>query len=73
MAVARLMDYTLIMTRFLDIALICEATKDFNMAEKAAAKAVQVKKDAQGEDFPDYKKYADVLERVRIQLGRRKV
>lgn len=59
------MNHILIMPRFLDIALICEVMDDLKMAEVAAVKAVQVKKDAQGDDFPDYKKYADVLDRVR--------
>lgn len=54
--------------RFLDIALICEVRRDVKMASVAAAKAVQVKKDCQGTDFPDYKNYAEVMERVREGL-----
>ncbi|CAO2652075.1 Nn.00g003580.m01.CDS01 [Neocucurbitaria sp. VM-36] len=54
---------------FLDIALICEVSGDLKMAEVAAAKAVQVKKDCQGADFPDHKKYEGVLARVKVKLG----
>lgn len=39
------------------------------MAAVTAAKAVKVKKDCQGEDFPEYAKYTAVLERISMKLG----
>lgn len=37
------------------------------MAEVAAVKALQVKRDCQGEDFPTYEKYAEVVQRIRAK------
>jgi len=58
--------------RFLDIALVCEFNNDLKMAALTAAKAVQVKKDCQGEDFPEYGKYVDVLRRIKSKLSQQK-
>ncbi|KAJ4993279.1 set domain-containing protein 5 [Stagonosporopsis vannaccii] len=55
---------------FLDIALVCEANGDFMMGVRAGERALQVKRDAQGVDAADYKKYGEVLERIRA--GRRR-
>ncbi|KAF1849229.1 SET domain-containing protein [Cucurbitaria berberidis CBS 394.84] len=67
-------DYTArLASVFLDLALVCEVSGDLKMAEVAAGKAVQVKKDCQGADFPDYKKYVEVLERVKVKLGQQEV
>ncbi|KAL5119642.1 hypothetical protein ACEQ8H_002488 [Pleosporales sp. CAS-2024a] len=57
---------------FLDIALVCELKGEFKSGCMAADKAVQVKKDCQGEDYPDYDKYVEVLVRMRIKLGQQK-
>jgi hypothetical protein len=59
--------------RFLDMALVCEFKGDIKMALVTASKAVQVKKDCQGADFPEYAKYAAVLERLNMkwQLSQR--
>lgn len=60
--------------RFLDMALVCELKGDIKMALVTASKAVQVKKDCQGTDFPEYAKYAAVLERLnsKWQFAQRK-
>ncbi|USP78256.1 hypothetical protein yc1106_05530 [Curvularia clavata] len=55
---------------YLDIAVICEHTGDLKMAEKVAAKAVKIKRDCQGADFPNFYRYTDVLERVKAKLGK---
>ncbi|KAF2818634.1 SET domain-containing protein [Ophiobolus disseminans] len=57
---------------FLDIALVCEVHGDVEMAVVAGAKAVQVKRDCQGADFPDYSKYVDVLRRLKTKLSQKK-
>ena len=57
------------MTRFLDVALVCEHRGDFKMAEVAGIRAVQVKKDCQGTDFPNYEKYTDSLHRIKMKLA----
>ncbi|KAH9866126.1 hypothetical protein J1614_008690 [Plenodomus biglobosus] len=54
---------------FLDIALVCELKQEFKYARLAAIKAVQTKKDCQGEDFPEFPKYADVLHRIETKLA----
>lgn len=51
-------------SRFLDLALCCELKGDLRMAALTAAKAVKVKRDCQGEDFPDYEKFVGVLRRI---------
>jgi hypothetical protein len=55
---------------FLDIALVCEFNGDLKMGVLAGDKALQIKKDSQGVDFPDFKRYAGVVER--IKAGRRR-
>jgi hypothetical protein len=55
--------------RFLDIALVCEFHGDFKMAALTATKAVQTKKDCQGDDFPEFSRYAHVLQRIMAKLG----
>lgn len=62
----------LTLRRYLDIALVCEFHGDLRMATLAAAKAVQVKKDCQGVDYPDYSKYADVLRRMQSKMAQQK-
>jgi len=57
------------LTRFLDVALVCEHRGDFKMTEVAGTRAVQVKKDCQGTDFPNYDKYADSLHRIKMKLA----
>jgi hypothetical protein len=59
----------LTMTRFLDIALVCELKGDHGMAEVAGSKAVEVKRDCQGVDFPNYNRYTDVLDRIKSKLA----
>lgn len=39
------------------------------MAEVAGIRAVQVKKDCQGTDFPNYDKYTDSLHRIKMKLA----
>ncbi|KAH7380297.1 hypothetical protein DE146DRAFT_749203 [Phaeosphaeria sp. MPI-PUGE-AT-0046c] len=53
---------------FLDLALVCEHNGDMKMAEVTATKALQVKKDCQGDDFPDFGKYEDVLKRIQNKV-----
>ncbi|KAF1927708.1 SET domain-containing protein [Didymella exigua CBS 183.55] len=55
---------------FLDIALVCEYNGDFGMGVVAGGKAVQIKKDCQGIDFPDFKKYAEAVERIKASRRR---
>jgi hypothetical protein len=63
-------DYTARLAHvYLDISLVCEVTGDRKMAVLAAGKAVQVKRECQGEDFPEYKRYEGVLKRMRGKLG----
>jgi len=52
------------MTSYLDLALICEIAHDWKNGVECAANAVRVKRECHGEDFPDYKKYEDVLRRI---------
>ncbi|KAL1798116.1 hypothetical protein ACET3X_002153 [Alternaria dauci] len=54
---------------YLDIALVCEMEGDLRMAEVAAIKALEVKRDCQGEDFPNYGKYADVVRRIKAKVA----
>ncbi|KAI8943141.1 hypothetical protein NX059_001171 [Plenodomus lindquistii] len=53
---------------FLDIALVCELKNEFRFAKMAAIKAVETKRDCQGEDFPEFPKYVDVLRRIETKL-----
>jgi hypothetical protein len=55
---------------YLDIAVVCEHKDDLKMAEKVAAKAVKIKKDCQGADFPNFYRYTDVLDRIKAKLGK---
>jgi hypothetical protein len=55
---------------FLDIALICEVNGDLKMGVLAGEKAVQIKRDCQGVDFPDFKKYAEAVERIKASRRR---
>jgi hypothetical protein len=48
---------------------VCEFKGDFKMAVLTATKACQVKKDCQGEDFPGFAKYVQVLQRNQLKLG----
>lgn len=59
----------LILNRYLDIALVCEHHNDLGMARAAAVKAAQVKRGCQGVDFPNYKKYVEVLDRIKTKLA----
>lgn len=54
---------------YLDIAVICEHKDDLKMAEAAATKAVEVKKGCQGEDFPNFGRYTEVLERIKVKMS----
>jgi soluble cytochrome b562 len=56
-------------SRFLDMALVCEFHGDMKMAALTATKAVQTKKECQGNDFPEFTKYVDVLQRIKAKLG----
>jgi hypothetical protein len=55
---------------FLDIALVCECNGDFRMGVLAGEKALQIKKDCQGVDFLDFKKYAEAVERIKASRRR---
>lgn len=55
---------------FLDIALVCEFSGDFRMGVLAGEKALQIKKDCQGIDFPGFKRYAEVVERIKASRRR---
>jgi hypothetical protein len=59
----------LTLTRFLDIALVCEIKGDLKMAEATAIKALEVKRDCQGVDFPNYNRYTDVLHRIESKIA----
>jgi hypothetical protein len=63
-------DYTArLASVYLDIALVCEVRGDGKMAAVTAAKAVQIKRECQGEDFPEYARYEGVLRRMRAGLA----
>ncbi|KAF2867587.1 hypothetical protein BDV95DRAFT_502384, partial [Massariosphaeria phaeospora] len=49
---------------FLDIALVSEVNGDLKTAFSAATKACAVKRNCQGTDFPEYKKYEAVYQRI---------
>jgi hypothetical protein len=51
---------------------VCEIKGDFKSAVDAAKRAVEIKKDCQGEDFTDYEKYVVVLQRAIMLLGQSK-
>ena len=53
--------------------LVCEIHSDFKMAVLTATKAVQIKKDCQGDDFPEFGKYVDVLHRNQKKLAQQPV
>ncbi|KAL6711479.1 hypothetical protein ACN47E_004413 [Coniothyrium glycines] len=53
----------------LEIALVCEMHGDWKMGKLAAAKAIQVKQDCQGRDFPDLQKYIEVYRRIAAKPG----
>lgn len=55
---------------FLDIALVCEVNGDLKMGVLASEKAVEIKKDSQGIDFADFKRYAEVVERIKANRRR---
>ncbi|KAL1655491.1 hypothetical protein SLS61_001955 [Didymella pomorum] len=55
---------------FLDIALVCEVSGDFKIGVLAGEKAVQIKRDCQGVDFPDFKRYAEAVERIKASRRR---
>ncbi|KAH7092354.1 hypothetical protein FB567DRAFT_588641 [Paraphoma chrysanthemicola] len=64
-------DYTARLANvFLDIALVCEVKDDVGMAARAIAKAVRVKRDCQGTDFPDIRRYKEVLQRIAAKLAK---
>ena len=41
--------------------------QDWKNGVECAANAVRVKRECHGEDFPDYKKYEDVLRRIYLK------
>lgn len=47
---------------------MCEHKNQLQFAKRAAVKAVQTKKDCQGEDCPDFLKYLEVLNRIVMKL-----
>ena len=47
---------------------MCEHKNELQFAGRAAAKAVQTKKDCQGQDFPEFDKYMEVLRRISTKL-----
>ncbi|KAF2469942.1 SET domain-containing protein, partial [Lindgomyces ingoldianus] len=53
---------------YLDIALVCEQHGDLNFARLAAQKALQIIMDCAGPDFPDAKKYAGVVKRIKGKI-----
>ena len=53
------------MNRFLDIALVCEINGDMRMARLSIDKAIEIKKNCQGVDFPNFGNYIVVQERIR--------
>lgn len=55
---------------FLDIALVCEYNGDLKMGVVAGEKAVKIKRDCQGVDFPDFKRYAEAVERIKASRRR---
>lgn len=59
----------LTLIRFLDIALVCEIKGDMHMADVVATKALEVKRDCQGEDIPNYGRYADVVHRFKAKAA----
>lgn len=46
---------------------MCEHKNELKFAESAATKAVQTKKECQGEDFPDFVQYVEVLRRIKTK------
>ena len=55
---------------FLDLALVCEVHGDYRMGVATGEKALQIKKDCQGSDFPEYHQYAAAVERIKMKAAR---
>ena len=52
------------------MALVCEVNGDYKMGVLAGEKALQIKKDCQSIDSPDFKRYAEVVERIKASRRR---
>lgn len=50
------------------MALLCEANKDFKFAKVCAQKALHMRLECQGPDFPDVKDHERVVERIKKSL-----
>lgn len=54
---------------FFDLALVCEFHGDYKMGVATGEKALQIKKDCQGTDFPEYKQYVAAVERIKMNVS----
>ncbi|KAF2628500.1 SET domain-containing protein [Macroventuria anomochaeta] len=55
---------------FFDIALVCEYNGDYKMGVLAGEKALQIKRGCQGIDFPNFKRHAEAVERIKASRRR---
>jgi hypothetical protein len=55
---------------FLDLALVCEIHGDYRMGAATGEKALQIKRDCEGSDSPEYQTYAAAVERIKMEAAR---
>jgi hypothetical protein len=55
---------------FFDLALVCEVHGDYRMGAATGEKALQIKRDCEGSDSPDYQTYVVAVERIKMMAAR---
>ncbi|KAF2122694.1 hypothetical protein BDV96DRAFT_608623 [Lophiotrema nucula] len=53
---------------YLDLGLFCESKGDLKMAQQATKKALKIRLDNMGSDYPDIKDYATVVKRINLAI-----
>ena len=51
---------------YLDLGLFCEAQGDLKMAQQVTKKALKIRLENVGPDYPDIKNYAEVVKRISL-------
>ncbi|KAF2275738.1 SET domain-containing protein [Westerdykella ornata] len=63
-------DYTVrLANTYLDIAIVCEKKGDLLLAKRSALKALRIKLETQGPDYPDIPKYQGVVQRIKRKMA----
>jgi hypothetical protein len=55
--------------RYLDIALLSEQKGELQLAKQCALRALKIKLDCQGPDYPDVRNYTGVLQRINKKIA----